>query len=96
MDPNAWIEALDRLQVIVDGFADEYAAVHRQWSEAFLRHKMGSPPKGQTHITDGQAKAMADIDVDEFRLGLGWQALMMLGELSASALRFHAPRAQDE
>lgn len=37
----------------------EYADAQREWSEAFLRHKIADPKR-----TDNTAKAMADQDVD--------------------------------
>jgi hypothetical protein len=44
--------------------AQEYAQAQLAWSESFLRHKMATPPNGQQVVTDGQARAMADQDVD--------------------------------
>lgn len=41
-----------------------YSQAQHDWCEAFLRYKVGTPMRGQQFVTDGQARAQADIDVD--------------------------------
>ena len=61
--------------------AAEYAQAQTEWSESFLRHKMGTPPKGQQSVTDGQARAMADQDVDLTGARTRYEVTLMEGNL---------------
>lgn len=48
----------------LERLADELVAANRDWSEAFLRFKYSKPLSGSQPVTDGQARAQADVAVD--------------------------------
>jgi hypothetical protein len=49
------------------------AEARRAWAESFLRFKMGRPPAGQKVVTDNQAKAMADVEVNVTQAEVDWE-----------------------
>lgn len=55
--------------------AREYADAQRDWSEAFILHKMSDPK-----MTDGLARAKADVDVDLTGARLQYENIVLLAK----------------